>query len=95
MKKPGEESEATSFNASHGLFHRFKARANLHSTNVSGEAADANISAAQEFPEMLQEIIDEGTYLPKQVFNVDETRLYWKRMPGQSYTKGGKVDVRP
>ena len=37
--------------------------------------------AAWEFPEMLREIIDEGTYLPKQVFNVDERRLYWKRMP--------------
>ena len=70
LKKPGEESEATSFNASHGLFHRFKARANLHSINVSGEAADANISAAREFPEMLQEIFDEGMYLPKHIFNV-------------------------
>ena len=25
-------------------------------------------------------------YLPKQVFNVDKTRLYWKKMPDQSYT---------
>ena len=94
-KKPGEESEGTSFNASHGLFHRFKARTNVHSINVSSEAADANIPAAREFPEMLQEINDEGIYLPKQVFNVAETGLYWKRMAGQSYTKGGKVDVRP
>ena len=37
--------------------------------------------AAQEFPEILQEIIDEGVYLPEQVFNVDERGLYWKRMP--------------
>ena len=37
--------------------------------------------AVREFPEMLQEIIDEGAYLPKQVFNVDDTGLYWKRMP--------------
>ncbi|TEA10026.1 hypothetical protein DBR06_SOUSAS62510005, partial [Sousa chinensis] len=29
-KKNGKESEGTSFNASHGCFHRFKARANLH-----------------------------------------------------------------
>ena len=94
-KKPDEESEGISFNASHGLFHRFKARTNVHSINVSSEAADANIPAAREFPEMLQEINDEGIYLPKQVFNVDETGLYWKRMAGQSYTKGGKVDVRP
>ena len=32
--------------------------------------------AAQEFPETLQEIINEGTYLPEQVFNVDEIGLY-------------------
>ncbi|TEA28738.1 hypothetical protein DBR06_SOUSAS23710005, partial [Sousa chinensis] len=31
------------------------------------------------------EIIDEGMYLPKQVFNVDETQLYWKRMRDRSY----------
>ena len=36
---------------------------------------------AREFPEMLREIIDEGTYLPKQVFNVDERELYCKRIP--------------
>ena len=41
--------------------------------------------AAQEFPEMLQEIIDEGAYLPKQVFHVDQTGLYWKKMPDRSY----------
>ena len=26
--------------------------------------------AAREFPEMLQEIFDEGMYLPKHIFNV-------------------------
>ena len=34
---------------------------------------------------MLQEIIDEGAYLPEQVFNVDETGMYWKRMTDRSY----------
>ena len=40
---------------------------------------------AQQFPEMLWETIDEGTHLPEEVFNVDETGLYWKRIPGWSY----------
>ena len=84
-KKHGEESEGPSFNASHGWFHWFKARANLHSIKVNGEAVSADTVAAREFPEMLQEIIDEGVYLPKQVFNVDETGLYLKRMPHRSY----------
>ena len=84
-KKHSKESEGASFNASHGWFHGFKARANLHNVKVSGEAASADMVAAQEFPEMLRETVDEGTYLPEQVFNVDETGPYWKRMPDWSY----------
>ena len=34
---------------------------------------------------MLQEIVDEGVSLPKQIFNVAETGLYWKKMSDQSY----------
>ena len=84
-KKHGEESEGASFNANHGWFHWFKARANLYNIKVSGEAASADAVSAWEFPEMLWEIIDEGVYLPKPLFNVDETGLYWKQMPDQSY----------
>ena len=63
--KHGKESEGASFNASHGWLHQFKARANLHNVKVSGRAASADMVADQEFPEMLQEIIDEGTYSSK------------------------------
>ena len=84
-KKHGKESEGTSFNASHGWFHPFKARANFHNVKVSGEAASADRVAVQELPETLWEIIDDGVYLPNQDFNVDETQLYWKRMPDRSY----------
>ena len=84
-KKHSEESEGASFNASHGQFHQFKAAANLHNVKVSGETASAGMVAAQKFPEMLREIIDEGKYLPEQVFNVDEIGPYWKRMPDRSY----------
>ena len=52
-KKHCEESEGRSFNALHGWFHQFKARANIHNAKVSGEAATADTVAAWEFPEML------------------------------------------
>ena len=52
-KKHGKESEGTSFNASHGWFHPFKARANFHNVKVSGEAASADRVAVQELPETL------------------------------------------
>ena len=81
------KNQGTSFNVSHGWFHQFKARANLHNVKVSGEPASTDTVAAREFPEMLQEIVDEGAYLPEQVFNVDETGLYWKRMPDRSYLR--------
>ena len=67
-KKHSQETEGASFNASHGWFHWFKSRANLQNVKVSGQAASADKVAAWEFPKTLQEIVDEGVYLPKQVF---------------------------
>jgi len=37
-------------------------RANLHNVKVSEKAANADMIAAWKFPEILQEIIDEGEY---------------------------------
>ena len=34
-KKHGKELEGASFNASHGWFHRFKARANIRNVKVA------------------------------------------------------------
>ncbi|XP_066990455.1 tigger transposable element-derived protein 1-like [Macrobrachium rosenbergii] len=41
--------------------------------------------AAESFPSGLAEIIRKGGYTAKQVFNVDETGLFWKRMPNRTY----------
>ena len=57
----------------------------LYNIKANGKIASADRVAALEFPEMLWEITDEGLYLPEQVCNVDETGLYWKWMPDQSY----------
>ena len=64
----------------------------LISSNEGDEAASADLVAARIFTETLREILGEGVYLPKQVFHVDETGLYWKRMPDRSYiTKEEKL----
>ena len=35
--------------------------------------------------ETFDEIIAEGEYGPEQVFNMDKTGLYWKRMSSQTF----------
>lgn len=83
--KAGESAADESFIASHGWFHRFKKRANLHHVALSGEAASADKDAAEQFIATLKELIEKEGFLPQQVFNVDETALYWKKMPEKTY----------
>ena len=73
------------FEASQGWFERFKVRANLHSIALKGEAASADIAAAERYPTELKALIHEGGNDSKQVFNVDETGLFWKRLPNRTF----------
>ncbi|XP_066970842.1 tigger transposable element-derived protein 1-like [Macrobrachium rosenbergii] len=79
------ESASEYFVASKWWFNMFKVRANLHNLKVPSKTASADEKAAKIFRIGLTEIIREGGYLPEQVFNVDETGLFWKRMPSRTY----------
>jgi hypothetical protein len=46
---------------------------------VSAEAASGDSEAVNKFLGWLKTIIDEGPYLPEQIFNVDETGLFYKK----------------
>ena len=66
---------------SKGWFYRFSNRYGLHSVGLYGEKASAALEAAAMYPAKLRTIIREGGYHPEQVFNMDETGLYWKKIP--------------
>ncbi|XP_066950700.1 tigger transposable element-derived protein 1-like [Macrobrachium rosenbergii] len=85
LKKNYDDNHNKSFVASAGWFHRFKNHHNFHSVKISGEAASADAEGAAKFKDILQKIVIDEGYLPEQIFNVDETGLYWKRMPQRSY----------
>lgn len=68
--------ETAQFVASKGWFERFKTRQSLHSLKLLGESASADHEAAKLYPERLIRIIEDGGYLPEQVFNADETGLF-------------------
>uniref|UniRef100_H9H7U0 Tigger transposable element-derived protein 1-like n=1 Tax=Monodelphis domestica TaxID=13616 RepID=H9H7U0_MONDO len=77
-QKHGESAQTETFGASNGWFARFKAR---HNVLLTDEPAVADAEAARKYPDVLRKIIEEGGYTPQQVFNIDETGLFWKRLP--------------
>ncbi len=80
-----DKATPETFNASTGWFDRFKRRTSLHNVRVTGEGASGDQSAAERFPDELKKIIEEGEYADEQIFNADETGLFWKKMPSKTY----------
>ncbi|XP_013913045.1 PREDICTED: tigger transposable element-derived protein 1-like, partial [Thamnophis sirtalis] len=72
------------FTASRGWFMRFQRRFNYHSTRKSRKGVSVD-EAAKRFLDELNDIIVKESYLPEQIFNVEETWLFWKKMPEQTY----------
>ncbi|XP_024591404.1 CENPB DNA-binding domain-containing protein 1 [Neophocaena asiaeorientalis asiaeorientalis] len=81
QREQGERSQTAKFSASKGWFVRFKERHCLPHFKMSSAAPGKE----DVYPEILKSIIQEGEYTPQQVFNVDETGLYWKRMPERTF----------
>ncbi|GFT04873.1 HTH CENPB-type domain-containing protein [Trichonephila clavipes] len=81
--KQSEPSTSTSqagkeFSASKGWLTGILKRNALHNIKITGESATSDEGAAKIFPEELAKIIEDGDYSADQVFNADETGLYWK-----------------
>ncbi|GFS82468.1 tigger transposable element-derived protein 1 [Trichonephila clavipes] len=88
--KQSEPSTSTSqagkeFSASKGWLTGFLKRNALHNIKITGESATADEGVAKIFPEELAKIIEDGDYSVDQVFNADETGLYWKKLPNRTY----------
>ncbi|XP_065265437.1 tigger transposable element-derived protein 1-like [Emys orbicularis] len=85
LREKGQLSDEKEFKASQGWLSSFRNCFNLKNVQITGEAASANEEAAKAYPEQLKKIIEEKDYLPEQVFNADETGLFWKKMPNRTY----------
>lgn len=74
----------TDFKASDGWFSRWKARHGIHQVNIEGEARSSdNVSAAQ-FPAELHKVMSDENLTADQVYNCDETALYFRLLPTKS-----------
>ncbi|GBO46618.1 Tigger transposable element-derived protein 1 [Araneus ventricosus] len=80
-----DEASEDSFKASRGWFENFRKRTSIHSVVRHGEAASSDMKAAEDYLKTFSELIEANGYTPQQVFNCDETGLFWKKTPNRTY----------
>jgi hypothetical protein len=79
------DAKVQSFAASAGWFERFKRRHGFHNLKLTSEAAAADL-LLRTFQLSFKRQLRSTGYLSQQVSNLDETRLFWKRMPSRTFT---------
>lgn len=84
-KKPSVSDNAETFRASLGWFHNFKVRAGLCTIARHGEGACADKRAAKTYIHHFEMLIQRNGLCSNQVFNCDETGLFWKKMPKRTH----------
>jgi hypothetical protein len=81
--------EINEFKGSNGWLDKFKDRHGIKFKSIQGEAAAVNMESVEEWRrEILQNLLVQ--YSPKDVFNVDETGLFWRLLPDKTMTFKGK-----
>lgn len=74
------------FKGSNGWIDNFKKRHNLKQYSVHGEAASAPLEDLDEMRDKLRETLKD--YDPENIFNCDETGLFWKMKPSRTISNG-------
>lgn len=81
------------FNASSGWLSRFKQRRGIRELAIQGEKLSADTAAVAGFCVQLQGVIKEHNLLPCQIYNADETELYWRAMPTRTLAGGNETSA--
>ncbi|CAM4904757.1 unnamed protein product [Rotaria socialis] len=87
-------SNAGDFKASNGWLEKFRKRHGIQYRTINGESASVDPATVDEWKKRLVVMIDK--YNPNDVYNADETGLFFKALPNRSLVtakdscKGGK-----
>src|SRR6185437_7427884 len=74
------------FKGSNGWVDNFKKRHNLKQYNMHGEAASAPVHDLGTMRENIRNVLK--NYDPNDIFNCDETGLFWKMRPNRTISNG-------
>uniref|UniRef100_A0A3B3SSQ9 HTH CENPB-type domain-containing protein n=1 Tax=Paramormyrops kingsleyae TaxID=1676925 RepID=A0A3B3SSQ9_9TELE len=78
------ELNIENFNASGGWLDRFKARHNIIFKAVSGESESVSVETEENWKQNVLPDLIRG-YHPRDIFNADESGLFYKMMPEKSF----------
>lgn len=76
---------SASFQATDGYLTRFKNRHGLHHVSVQGERLSADKNASNKFCATFYEDMQAQGYTMDQIYNADETGLWWKTLPRKTF----------
>jgi len=85
-----EELGIENFKASEGWLDNFKERHSIKFRSEQGEAAAVDMEVVENWQQtLLRDAL--ANYSPDDVFNADETGLFWKVMPNKTLTFKGNL----
>ncbi|KAK7499105.1 hypothetical protein BaRGS_00009652 [Batillaria attramentaria] len=78
------------FTASNGWLQCFKNRHNIRAAALSGESGEVNEADVTDWLKRVPALIQEGGYTPDNIFNVDETGLFFRALPDKTLAQKGE-----
>ncbi|XP_005856792.1 PREDICTED: jerky protein homolog-like [Myotis brandtii] len=81
------------FNPSAGWLTRFKQRHSIREINIRNERLNGDEAAVEDFCHNFRDFIERENLQPEQIYNADETGLFWKCLPSRTAVIKGKCTV--
>ncbi|XP_042215869.1 tigger transposable element-derived protein 1-like [Homarus americanus] len=83
-----------SFNASVVWLAAFKKRCEVKFAHYHGESASADVITAEKYLPVFKALVKEGAYCRDQIFNCEETGIFWKRSPRTTFIAKDEKQAR-
>ncbi|GCC16760.1 hypothetical protein chiPu_0020390 [Chiloscyllium punctatum] len=77
----------------HSISLGFKHRHGIRQLSVLGEQKSVDVSTVEDYRLKLQSIIHEEKYEPEQLYNADESGLFWRALPDKTLASTAEKQV--